>query len=143
MTKVECGTILMKEGLLMPPEINVRPEAYSPGWRILPGVNGYALDRKLRVVGWGCFFLAGELKSISFGSTGAIRLSRAMVGLLGRVRAMHFNCAEVTSVTRSRLLGVPYTVIRGHARHIQEGSQMQNFRERNLKRPNFEWLRTT
>jgi hypothetical protein len=138
MTKVECGTIMMQEGLAMPPEIDVRPESYSPGWRILPGANGYALDRRLRLVGWGCFSLIGDLRTVSFGSTRAIRLQRAMVRMLGKVGALNFNCAEVTSVKRSRFLGIPYTVVHGHPRHIQEGSQLSSLRERNQKQKNLE-----
>jgi hypothetical protein len=129
---VKCETFLVREGLLLPPELKVLTEKYSPGWRAVSERGGTTLDHELRKSGWGCFFLAGELKSMSFGSAQGRNLNRAMRKLLAQVRSQAFNCAELTRVTRSHFLGIPYISVRGHARHIQQGCEIDSTRERAL-----------
>ncbi len=115
------GTLMVREGLLLPPEVDIATEKYTPAWRAVSGCGGFDLDQRLRKAGWACFFLADELKSMSFG---AGSLERAVRKLLAKVKMQEFNCAELTSVTRSTLLGIPYCRVRGHSRHIQRGFEV-------------------
>jgi len=40
--------------------------------------------------------------------------------MLAKVKPLNFNCLEVTGIAAKRFLGVPYTVISAHSRHIQQ-----------------------
>jgi hypothetical protein len=136
---VKCGTFLVREGLLLPPESTVLTQAYSPGWRVVSEPAGTALDHDLRKSGWSCFFLAGELKSMSFGSAQGGNLNRAMGKLLAQVKSQGFNCAELTRVTKSRFLGIPYISVRGHSRHIQQGCQIDCAEDRKHQQSQTDW----
>lgn len=128
---VTSGTLMVQEGVLLPSPMDAVTQTYSPGWRTVASTDGFALDRKLRLLGWGCFFLAGELKAVSFGSSSAGMLNGAVRRLLARVRLLNFNCVEFTTITRSHFMGIPYVRVRGHARHIQQSSQLDDADQRN------------
>jgi hypothetical protein len=40
--------------------------------------------------------------------------------MLEKVKPLNFNCLEVTAIAAKRFLGVPYTLISAHSRHIQQ-----------------------
>jgi|ERR1051326_132264 hypothetical protein len=138
-SSVGCGTIMLQDGLLLPEHLDVTAKTYSAGWQKASGIDGFAFDRSLRRLGWQCFFLAGELSAVSFGSSHAGMLNRAARRLLAKVRSLDFNCTEFTSVVSSRFLGVPYVRVRGHARHIQHDSQLESAVERNRRKKETEW----
>ena len=124
--EMRSGTVLVQDGLLLPPELKIVTESYSPGWQMVMGSGGFAFDHQLRQSGWSSIFLAGELKSVSFGGSSVGMLDGAVRKLLAKVRAQDFNCAELTGVTTSHFLGIPYVSIRGHARQVQQGYQLDS-----------------
>jgi len=130
-TPVTSGTVMVQEGLVLQEHMDVTRENYSPGWQTVSGADGFALDRKLRLLGWGCFFFAGELKAVSFGSSQAGMLNGAVRRLLAKVRSLDFNCVEVTNIIKSRFAGIPYVSVRGHACHIQQSCQLDSADQRN------------
>ena len=136
---VTVGTVFVQEGLLLPRELNVISEIYSPGWRTVSETDGIPLDERLRKSGWGFFFLAGELKGASFGASRAQMLRTAVRKLLAQVRLQDFNCMEFTNITNSHFLGIPYVSVRGHARHIQHGCQMDTAEKRRQQQAQADW----
>ena len=44
--KLKMGTLLIEEGVVFPDSLQVESEPYSNGWRIVKGLDGYALDRE-------------------------------------------------------------------------------------------------
>jgi len=46
------------------------------------------------------------------------------------VRLHNFNCLEVTGIVANRFLGVPYTTVSAHSRHIQQGWRLDGAEER-------------
>jgi len=122
---------MVQVGRPLPEQMDVVTEPYSPGWRTIAGENGFALDRKLHLLGWNCFFFAGELKAVSFGSSGAGMLNAAVLKLLAKVRSLDFNSVEFTNIVKARFLGIPYVSVSGHACHIQPNSQLESRAERN------------
>jgi hypothetical protein len=140
MLPVSSGTIMVQEGLLLPEHMGAATVPYSAGWRTA-SADGFAFDHKLRLLGWACFFLAGELKTVSFGSSQAGMLKSAVRRLLSKVRLLDFNCVEFTGVVNSRFLGIPYVSVRGHARHVQDSSQLDSAEERNRQQKETTWAR--
>ena len=121
---VKCGTMMVREGLVLPGQLDTAMEAYSSGWRTVTHDDAHGFDGRLRQLGWSCFFLAGELKAVWLGPSEAGVLKSAVRGLLSKVRAMGFNSVELTKISKYRWLGIRYVRVCGHARHIQHGSQL-------------------
>jgi hypothetical protein len=46
------------------------------------------------------------------------------------VREQDFNCLEVTGIVAKRFLGMPYTVVSAHSRHIQQGCELDDVQRR-------------
>jgi hypothetical protein len=93
---------------------------YSGSWSRLKAVDGFALDRKIHAAGWNFFFMAAEVKVMSFGALGANRINNALKRISAKVKRQNFNCLEVIGIVAKRFLGVPYATISAHPRHIQQ-----------------------
>ena len=117
----KTGTVLIKEGALLPEALQIESEPCVPGWRLVKNLNGYALDRKVHEAGWTFFFLAGEIRTIAFGADEQWAVRRAIKRILANPRSKQFNSLEITRVASKRFLGLPYMSVGAHSRHIQGG----------------------
>jgi hypothetical protein len=118
---IKEGTVLIKEGTLFPGSLTIESESYSPGWRSVTGLDGYAMDRKMHDTGWTFFFLAGESKATAFGRDGQETVLRAIRKILAGLKYGNFNSLEITRVAFKHFLGVPYARVSFHLRNLQEG----------------------
>jgi hypothetical protein len=118
---IKLGSILLKEGTPFPNGFQLDSASYSPGWRSVKGMDGYALDRKTHDAGWTFFYLAGESRSSVFGREGQVTVRRAIKRILAGLKSERFNSLEVTRVVFKHFLGVPYATVSFHKRNIQEG----------------------
>ena len=118
---IETGTILIKEGTLLPEALRFESEPYAPGWRLVKNIDGYGLDRKIHEAGWTFFYLAGDIKATVLGREGQKTVRRAVKRILTNLKSEKFNGLEITQVEAKRFLGVPYAGVCAHSRHIQEG----------------------
>jgi hypothetical protein len=50
--EIKKGTVLIKEGALLPGVLVFESEPCVPGWRLVEDLNGHAFDRKIRKAGW-------------------------------------------------------------------------------------------
>jgi hypothetical protein len=119
MTKV--GTVLIKEGTLLPGGLKFESELYSPGWRSVTGLDGYAMDRQAHDAGCTFFFLAGENRASAIGHEGQETVHRAIKKILARLKSGNFNSLEITRVVFKHFLGVPYARVSFHLRNLQKG----------------------
>jgi hypothetical protein len=117
---IQVGTILMADRPVMTQALGLQSEPYSANWLIVDALDGLAMDRKIDAAGWNFFFMAAEVKVMFFGAIGAKRVQNAMQRMLEKVKPLNFNCLEVTAIAAKRFLGVPYTLISAHSRHIQQ-----------------------
>jgi hypothetical protein len=117
---VQVGTILIEHRPLMAQALGLQSEPYSTNWGVVEALDGFALDRKIHAAGWNFFFLAAEIKVMFFGAIGAKNIQNAVKRMLRKLTPMNFNCLEVTGIVAKRFLGVPYTVVSAHSRHIQQ-----------------------
>ena len=132
---IKTGTILIKEGTLLPGTLRFESEPCAPGWRLVKDLDGYGLDRKIHEAGWTFFCLAGEIKSAVFGFDGEKTVLRAVKRILAKLKSERFNSLEITQVASKRFLGVPYASVSARSRHIQESLVL--FRAKDLQ----EWDR--
>ena len=118
---IQAGTILIKAGTLLPDALTFESDSYSPGWRSVTGLDGYAMDRRTHEAGWTFFYLAGERRATVFGGKGQKTIRRAMKQIVTDTKSEKFNSLEITRVMFKQLLGVPYATVSFHLRNLQEG----------------------
>jgi hypothetical protein len=118
--KIKTGTILIKEGALLPDSLRFESEPYSKGLRLVKNVDSRGLDRKIRDAGWTFFFMAGGVNATAVGSDLEKTTRKAIKKVIASMELDGFNCLEIAQVAAKRFLGLPYVTVSAHARHIQE-----------------------
>jgi hypothetical protein len=118
---IKVGTVLIKEGTLLPDALTFESEPYSPGWRSVTGLDGYVMDRKTHDAGWTFFYLAGESRATVVGHEGQETVRRAIKRILAGLKSEKFNSLEITRVAFKHFLGVPYATVSFHIRNMQKG----------------------
>jgi hypothetical protein len=118
--KIKTGTILIKEGALLPESLRFESERYLKGWRLVKDFDSRGLDRKIREAGWTFFFMAGGANATAVGSDLEETTRRAVKKVLASMKSDRLNCLEIGQVVVKRFLGLPYVAVSAHPRHIQE-----------------------
>jgi len=140
--EVRVGTILMSEwppflGLGLPSQ-GLESEPYSGRWSVVKALDGFALDRKIRAAGWNFFFIASEIRVMFLG---AKKIQHALHRILGKVSRQHFNGLEVTGIVAKRFLGLPYTVVSAHSRHVQQSCYLDPTEVRQSSEQDAAWAK--
>jgi len=118
--KINAGTILIKEGTLLPEGLQLESDPYLKGWKLVKSPGSFGIDRKLREVGWTFFYMASEVDARAFGSGSEKTTQRAVKKVIAKIKADTFNCVEISQVAAKGFLGLPYVTVAAHPRHIQE-----------------------
>jgi hypothetical protein len=121
---VQAGTILIEDGPLMAQALGLESEPYFGNWGVVKLSDSSALDRKIHATGWNFFFMAVELKATFFGALGALKVQKALKRILESVKHENYNALEVTGIVAKRFLGLPYSVVSAHSRHIQQSCNL-------------------
>ncbi len=122
---IRPGTLLIKEGTLLPETLRFESESCLPGWRLVKNLNGDGLDRKIREAGWTLFCPAGQRGATVFGIDEQKTLNRAVKQILGNLDSTEFNSLEIMRVASEpskRFLGMRYVTVSAQSRHIQESA---------------------
>jgi hypothetical protein len=120
--KIKTGTILIKDGTLLPDALRFESEPCATDWRLVKNLDGYGLGRKIHEAGWTFFCVAGEIKATVFGFNGQRTVRRAVKRILANLKSGKFNGLEITQVVTKRFLRLPYASVSAHSRHIQESA---------------------
>jgi len=72
---------------------------------------------------------------------GPKKILSALKEILHKVNGRNFNSLEVTEIVARHFLGVPYTVVSAHSRHIQQGCYLDSARERRTSQRDAEWAK--
>ena len=129
------GTILIRDNTLLPAGLAVDSESFLPGWRVARNLDGYGLARKIEEAKWNYFYLAGVTRTMVLGREGPETMRRAVRRALLRLERLKFNSLEITSVVSKRFLGIPFTSVAIHSRHIQEAIGLVSIKELVLSMP--------
>jgi hypothetical protein len=116
---IRVGTMLLEDGTPIPKSMVVATESYSAGWSSIFQSSSAQLGKELESAGWTFFYMAGEIGTTGFGFDDRSRTDRAVSHLIDAVKRQHCNCLEITEMRRRSFLGLPYTSLVAHARHIQ------------------------
>lgn len=138
---IQVGAILIDDWPLMIKLRTLETEPFSGNWSLVKSLDGFALDRKIRALGWNFFFMAAEVKAMFFGALGAKKIQNALTRILRKVKQQHFNSLEVTGIVAKRFLGVPYAIVSAHSRHVQESCYLENAQVRGTSQRDAEWAK--
>jgi hypothetical protein len=139
---IQVGTILIgEEPPRMAEALALQSDPYLENWSVVRALDGFALDDKIHAAGWNFFFMAAEVKVMFFGATGAKKIQNALKRIFEKVKPQNFNCLEVTGIGAKHFLGVPYTLVSVHSRHIQQSSQLDSIENRRDGQRDAEWAR--
>jgi hypothetical protein len=130
---IKRGTILIKEGTLLPEVLRFESELCAPGWRLVKNLDGYGLGRKIHEAGWTFAWRPGEIGATLFGLDEQMTLRRAVEQILANLESAEFNSLEikrVASEASKRFQGVCYVTVSAQSRDIQESAPL--FRAKDL-----------
>ena len=119
---IKTGTILIKEGTLLPETVRFESEPCVPGWRLVKDLDGCGLNRKIHEAGWSFFWRPGEIGATVFGLDEKKTLRRAVEQILANLESAEFNSLEimrVASEASKRFQGVRYVTVSAQSRDIQ------------------------
>jgi hypothetical protein len=129
------GTIFIRENTLLPAGLAVDSESFLPGWRVAKNLDGYGLARKMEDAKWNYFYLAGVIRTVVLGREGPETMRKAVRRALPRLDRLKFNSLEITGVISKQFLGIPFTRVSIHSRHIQEAISLVPAKEFVLSTP--------
>jgi len=119
----QSGTILVEDGTILPGAMALEGSVLSQEWRSVLHLDRIGIEAELAKAGWTFFYMAGVVQKLGFGFD-ADKRTRAAVGRVIRdVQGQSCNCLEITHLANRSFLGIPYTSVTAHARHIQNGCQ--------------------
>src|SRR6266851_6639707 len=101
---IKTGTILIKDGTVLPDALRFESEPGATGWRLVKNLDGCGLGRKIHEAGWTFFWLAGEIGGTVFGFDGQKTVRRAVKRILTKLKSEKFNSLEITRVASKRFL---------------------------------------
>ena len=130
---IKMGTILIREGTLLPTRVPVESDVFLPGWRLVKNLEGDGLDQKFHEAGCTFFPVVGELGATVFGLDEQKTLRKAVEQILAKRGSAEFNSVEiirVASETSKRFPGVRYVTVSARSQHIQESRPL--FRAKDL-----------
>ncbi len=89
---IKTGTILIKEGTLLPEVLRFESEPCARGWRLVKNLDGHGLGR------WTFSWRAGENGATVFGLDEKKTLRRAVEQILANLESAEFNSLEIMRV---------------------------------------------
>ena|SRR5947207_7109092 len=120
MDTIKTGTILIENGTLLPRSLLLTSEPYTKGWTTVTNVRA-DFEKEIKQAGWTFFFLAGEAHATVFGFNAKMAVHSAVERLIANAKSLNCNCLEIGQVTMKSFLGLPFTTVAAHSRHIQGG----------------------
>jgi hypothetical protein len=116
------GAILIKNGTLLPEPLELENDPVATGWAFVANnLSGHEFEKKLAMVGWTFFYMAGSIRTNAFGFERQKMVNAALKRVIASVQLQRCNCLEIDDVAMHSFLGMPYMSVSAHSRHIQKG----------------------
>jgi|SRR5580704_1828840 hypothetical protein len=124
---IKTGTILIREGTVLPEVLEIESEPCAPGWRLVKNLDGHGFGRKIHEAGWIFSWQPGEIGTTVFGLDEQRTLRRALERILVNLESAEFNSLEimrVVSETSKRFLGVRYLTVSAQSRDVRKSAPL-------------------
>jgi hypothetical protein len=117
---IKTGTILIREGALLPESLLIESEPYAPGWSLVKRLDIDGMSQTIGKAGWAFLYMAGVIRTSAFGFDEEKTTRKAIKRVIEHMRSKKFNCLEITQVVAERFLWLPFVTVSARSRHIQE-----------------------
>jgi hypothetical protein len=111
---VHVGSVLVQGRSLITQLLELKTEPYSENWNFV--------------------YLAAEVKVMFWGVAAEKRIHKAIRKILIKVHPQSFNGLEITAIVSKHFLGMPYTIVSAHSRHVQQSSSLSSAEQRSASR---------
>ena len=130
---IRVGSVLIKSDARLPESVRFESKQYVP-WKLLTGVDGFAVERKLLESGWHFLFMVPGITigALSSSRNGAIR--RALKRILTAVAERHFNGLEIVEITTRSFLGLHYARVVAHPRQVKNSPFVRDLNPNHVTR---------
>lgn len=136
---IQAGTVMLDESVLLPAALRLETERYSGSWRVVNGLDGFGVDRRIRKTGWSFMFVEGRINVLVLGWRRKGMIKRAMRRFLATVKSRWSNSAEITGLNSGFFLGISYVTLSGHSRQVQQGLQLLDAAQRHCAQSDATW----
>ena len=116
----ETGIILIRENALLPPNLSLDCEPFTPGWKYIRNLDSYAFSRRIKEKNWSFVRLDVESKVRVLGLATQGTLRRGVNRILEELTGRRFNSLEINVVVFKRFLGCTYLGISAKLRRVQD-----------------------
>src|SRR5438067_496490 len=117
---IAAGSVFIDDRAQLPNSALLQRKPHSSGWAEVTNVHS-TFGKEIPDAGWTFFFMAGEIKTTVFGFDRERALGAALSRLIANVKGQKCNCIEITQVTGSSFLKLPYVSVTASPRHLQKG----------------------
>ncbi len=140
--RIRVGAMLIENGAQCPESLVVSAEPYLADWSCVTNSSTAELGREIERLGWTFFYMAGEIRANALGSNNESGMARAVAQIIKVVKLQYCNCLEITGLSKRTFLGLPYTSVVAHARHIQKSCTFQGRSGAGVRKRSYrtEWL---
>lgn len=115
--EITAGSVLLKNGTALPFVLHMSAGRFGD-WEVVSGLDGSAIDRKLRQSGWHFSFIVPAAEANAIGLDPQKTVARALRRITRAVEARGFNAVEVTAIRQKKRLGIQWVSITAHPRDV-------------------------
>ncbi|MGD1068905.1 MAG: hypothetical protein ABSB15_02100 [Bryobacteraceae bacterium] len=117
------GTILVRADIRLPASLSSSETELLGEWNLLSLCPSETFFERLKVAGWKCFYIGGEINLTATGRTYGGTMAKLLNRVQRVVKKRDCNCIEITGMETSRSLGFSNVRLGAQARHVQKGSE--------------------
>jgi hypothetical protein len=118
-------TMLLREHVELPNDLQLVTEAFQEGWRVVRSGNAQWLDKEIRIHGWHFVWLTDGLLRSGIGPTAEEATAHAFKLALRRLDES-FDAAQVANAESSRYPGLFIARIKVYPCQIRQGASLPN-----------------
>jgi hypothetical protein len=122
---IASGAVLIDRNAARPPCFQVGIGSDSNAW--LPvnhNLTPRQLEQELSDSGWTFFFMAGPIRTTTFGFNRDRMSSTALKRVIEGAKQQRCNCVQIDRVEMRSFLTIPYLSLSAYPRHIQKGIRL-------------------
>ena len=118
--EIDVGTVLIKKGTRLPGRMRLECAPLSEGWKLVIGLDAYALSRRIREAGWAFAHMSGEVNATALNFSMRRAVHRAATRGLAKRASSGITCLEIIQVMSRRVFGLAYVTVVARPRSILE-----------------------
>jgi hypothetical protein len=119
------GSILIKSDAQLPQSVSFGSKQYG-AWKLLTGVDGFAVERRLSEARWHFFFIVPAISAGALSSDRNKALRKGLKKILTETEAQNFKALEIVEIATKRFLGLFYVRVVAHLRQVKHSPYLRD-----------------